>query len=75
MYFDSLGLTKLPTINTLKHEYARMLAEKKKAYAGYREAKENMRRFVAAKKNADVILGVPKTKTREAKPRGRNSDI
>ena len=31
-YFDGLGLEKLPTINTLKTEYASLLAEKKKLY-------------------------------------------
>ena len=74
-HFDSLGLTKLPTIKTLKQEYARLLAEKKTNYAGLREAKENMRRFAAAKANADAILGTPKTKAHEVKPRERNSDL
>ena len=74
-HFDSLGLSKLPTISTLKQEYARLLSEKKLLYAGYHKAKENMRRFSVAKANADSILGAPKTKAHEAKPRGRNTDI
>ena len=78
-HFDSLGLKKLPTIATLKQEYAALLAERKKQYCGYNEAKEAMKKMVLAKDNADRILGIggngPKTKTRETEPAMRNHDI
>jgi len=62
-YFDGLGLKKLPTIAALKQEYAALTAEKKKLYAGYRAAKDNMRELVVAKNNASNILGLtPETK-------------
>lgn len=57
-HFDSLGLSKLPTIKTLQQEYAVLLAEKKTLYQGYRQAKENMRALVTAKANTDRILRV-----------------
>lgn len=41
-HFDSLGLTKLPAIQTLKTEYASLAAERKKLYSGYRAKKEEM---------------------------------
>ena len=65
-FFDSLGLKKLPTIQALKQEFATLLAEKKKLYAGYHETKEKMRQLVAAKHNAERILGVndPTSKAR-----------
>lgn len=62
-YFDSLGLKKLPPMQSLRQEYAMLLAEKKKLYAGYQEMKEKSRALLTAKRNAEQILGiVPETK-------------
>jgi len=55
--FDELGLQKLPTIKTLQTEYATLLAEKKKLYQSYRQAKDSMRELLTAKNNTDRILG------------------
>jgi hypothetical protein len=55
-YFDSLGMDKLPAINALKQEYAALLAERKKLYSGYRDAKEKMKQYVTAKANVRRIL-------------------
>ncbi|MCL1820893.1 MAG: hypothetical protein FWG36_09610, partial [Oscillospiraceae bacterium] len=78
-YFDSLGLTKFPTIAALKQEYAVLLAERKKQYAGYQESKDNMKKLVMAKSNANKILGISettlKTQNRDVKPPSRNRDI
>ncbi len=74
-YFDTLALKKLPTINTLKQEYAKLLSEKKSYYTGYREAKENMHRFAAAKMNVNAILGTPTKDTRNMKHRERNPEM
>jgi len=57
-HFDGLGLKKLPTIASLKQEYATLAAEKKKLYSSYRAAKDNMRELVIAKDNATKILGL-----------------
>jgi hypothetical protein len=48
-YFDDLGYgkdKKLPTINSLKQEYAALLAEKKKLYSGYHALKKNMQELL-----------------------------
>lgn len=62
-YFDGLELKKLPSISSLKQEYAVLLAEKKKLYSGYHDAKDNMRELLVAKGNADRILGINKNAT------------
>ena len=57
-YFDGLGIKSLPKITTLKQEYAALLAEKKKLYSGYHEAKDNMKELLDAKGNAQRMLGI-----------------
>ena len=41
--FDELGIKKPPTVKSLSAEYAELLAEKKKAYGEYREARDEMK--------------------------------
>lgn len=55
--FDDLGMKKLPTVKALQTEYAALLADKKKAYAEYREARDEMRDLLAAKANVDKLMG------------------
>ena len=57
-YFDSLGLKKLPSIQSLKQEYATLQAENKKRYPEYRQAREKMIELLTAKNNVERILGV-----------------
>lgn len=59
--FDALGLKKLPSIQALKREYAVLLAEKKKLYQGYRQARENMKNLLTAKENTDRLLHYSQT--------------
>jgi hypothetical protein len=62
-YFDKLGYgkdKKLPSIQSLKQEYATLLAEKKKLYTGYHGLKEQRSSLLVAKSNADNILGINK---------------
>ena len=39
-YFDSLGLKRLPSMQSLKQEYAILLAENKKLYPEQKKAKD-----------------------------------
>lgn len=55
--FDDLGLKKLPTIRTLRAEYAVLLAEKKQTYAEFRQTREDMRQLLKAKTNVELLLG------------------
>jgi hypothetical protein len=60
--FDDLGYSRtkrLPTIKTLRAEYAVALEDKKKAYAGYREAKSEMRELLVARENVNRLLNIP----------------
>ena len=56
--FDALSLKKLPTVKGLNAEYASLLAQKKSAYAGYAEAKKEMRELLVHKANVEYILGL-----------------
>lgn len=57
-YFDSLGLKKLPSMQSLKQEYAILKAENKKRYPEYKQAKAKMIELLTAKNNVERILGV-----------------
>ena len=41
-YFDSFGLKKLPSMQSLKQEYATLQAENKKRYPEYKQTREKM---------------------------------
>ena len=55
--FDELGVKKLPTVKSLQEEYAKLLAEKKAAYAEYRRSRDEMRELLPHKQNVDRMLG------------------
>ena len=57
-YFDGLGLKKLPTIQSLKQEYAALLTENKKLYPDQKKAKAEMMELLTVKHNASRILGL-----------------
>ena len=54
--FDELGVKKLPKVKELNAEYAEILAEKKKLYGEYRQAKKDMQEFQRAKYDIDQFL-------------------
>ena len=56
--FDDMGVKKLPTVKSLQTEYAKVLEEKKKAYAEYRHSREEMRELLTAKANVDRLLNM-----------------
>ena len=70
-YFDSLGLKKLPSIQSLKQEYAILQAENKKRYPEYRQAREKMIELLTAKNNVERILGM----TEKEKNRDRQQEV
>jgi Relaxase/Mobilisation nuclease domain. len=77
-YFDEHNFkTKLPSINSLKQEYAILETERKKLYAGYKELRQNYIDLCTAKSNADHILGIGKSETErvtEREPKRRSHD-
>ena len=54
--FDQLPDKKIPKVKELNEEYARIVAEKKKAYAEYRIARSKAKELQIALKNAEIIL-------------------
>ena len=54
--FDEVGIQKLPTVKSLQDEYAKTLQEKKKTYAAYRHAREEMRELLTVKANIDRLM-------------------
>ena len=62
--FDDLGVKKLPTVKSLQEEYAKLLAEKKAAYAAYRRSRDEMRELLLHKQNVDRFRGAAPDKQR-----------
>jgi len=64
-YFDAQGYSRdkpLPAIKNLQTEYAKLEAEKKKIYSGYKSNREEMIALKTAKHNVDMFLGAPQQK-------------
>ena len=70
-YFDSLGLKKLPSMQSLKQEYAMLQVENKNRYSEYKQAREKMIELLTAKNNVERILGV----TEKEKNRSRQQEV
>ena len=62
-YFDSVGLKKLPSMQSLKQEYAALSAENKKVYSEYKQARKEMTELMTVKHNVERILGMKPEKT------------
>jgi len=58
-YFDSMGITKLPSVKSLREEYAGLLEQKRKAYAAYKQARSDMKELHNIKANVDYLLDIP----------------
>lgn len=65
--FDDMGAEKLPTIKALQVEYETLLAEKKKAYAGYRQARTEMKELLTIKNNIRQLLNMDEFYTEKGK--------
>ena len=59
--FNELNVKKLPTIKELQTEYAKLLTDKKAAYAEYRQARAAMRELLTVKNNVDRVLAMEQT--------------
>jgi hypothetical protein len=68
-FFDTQGLAKLPTANSLKQEYASLTAEKKKLYGGYSAARNHMQEILMAQQNVQQLLNYRDTEMGRANDR------
>ena len=64
-YFDSLGLKKLPSIQSLKQEYAALSAENRKLYPDQKKAKAEMMELLTARHNTERILSLSEEEKRQ----------
>jgi len=69
-YFDSLGLRKLPSIQSLKQEYAALQAESRKIYPDLKRARAEMIELLTAKNNVERILGATEKEKNYDRQRG-----
>lgn len=53
---DKYHLKKLPKIKDLNEEFSKVLEEKRREYAEYREAKAHMQEYLIAKQNIEALL-------------------
>ena len=70
--FDELGLKKLPTVKTLQAEYAKLLTDKKAAYADYQSAQKEMRELLIHRQNIVQFLGLDAPAVQKEKEHGRD---
>ena len=57
-FFDASGLRTLPTIKSLKVEYAALLEQKNALYPEYKKAREEASEFLAMKKSLEKQAGI-----------------
>ena len=57
--FYRLNADKLPNVKALREEYAALLAQKRRAYAEYKRAREEMKELYNVKSNVEHLLNVP----------------
>jgi len=71
VFFDAQGLTKMPTINSLKQEFATLTAEKKKLYSGHSTARNYMQEILMAQQNVQQLLNYRDEEIGRANDRNR----
>ena len=57
-FFDEQGLSKLPSLASLKAEFRELLAKKNTTYSEYKRCREDMKESLTAKANIERILGL-----------------
>lgn len=70
---DQLPDKKVPSRKSLNEEFYRLSAEKKKAYAEYRQVRKDMQEYLTAKQTVEHILGIDRKK-REEKEKQREEE-
>ena len=72
--FNELGIKKLPKVKDLSAEYAEVLADKKAAYAQYRNARTEMQDYLKAQKNVEQFLNQTRQEAEKAQEEKRKEE-
>ena len=72
--FNELGIKKLPKVKDLSAEYAEVLADKKAAYAQYRNARTEMQDYLKAQKNVEQFLNLTRQEEEKAQEEKRKEE-
>jgi hypothetical protein len=75
-HFDEHGYSKenkLPSMQSLKQEWATLNSEKKTLYRGYRELKDRRKELLMAKDNGERLLGIKPNAPKHTAERKQNS--
>ena len=65
--FDELGVKKIPKVKDLNEEYARLLSDKKTAYAEYRKLRDEAQELLIAQSNIGSIYDFSDGKVSKAR--------
>lgn len=66
-----MQLKKLPTVKSLQAKYAALLSEKKAAYSEYRQARNEMKKLLVYRANAEKIPGKDACAAKKEKEHGQ----
>ncbi len=58
-HFDGLGITKLPSVKSLREEYTGLLEQKRKAYSSYKQAGADMKELYNVRANVEHLPDIP----------------
>ena len=58
-HFDGLGIKKLPSVKSLREEYAGLLEQKRKTYSAYKQARSDMKELHNVRANVEHLLDIP----------------
>ena len=72
--FNEFGIKKFPKAKDLSAEYAEILADKKSAYAQYRNARTEMQDYLKAKKNVEQFLNLTRQEEEKAQEEKRKEE-
>ena len=64
-HFDQLGLKKLPRVRELREQYDELLAQKRKVYAEYKQAREDMKELYNVKENIRQLLHIDERRDKQ----------
>lgn len=57
-HFDSLGITKLPSVKSLRDEYSKLLEQKREVYSDYKQVRQEMKELHNVKANVEYLLDI-----------------